>query len=193
MSIWFAKGIILAATVVMVAIRAPHGQRSRTVPVVVNRQGRLEVILLTCMWVSFLVPIVWIATPALRFADYPLHPVAFASGALCFGLSLWMFFRSHADLGRNWSISLEVREKHEVVTVGVYRSIRHPMYSSLLLYAVGQALALPNWIAGPAYLLAMLVLIAARIGPEERMMLDKFGDEYRAYMGRTRRLIPGVW
>ena len=67
------------------------------------------------------------------------------------------------------------------------------MYSALLVYAVGQALALPNWVAGPSYLLLLAILCAFRVRAEEKMMLETFGDEYAAYLTRTKRLIPGIW
>jgi protein-S-isoprenylcysteine O-methyltransferase Ste14 len=67
------------------------------------------------------------------------------------------------------------------------------MYSALLLYSAGQALFLPNWIAGPAGFVAFVLLCALRIGPEERMMRARFGGEYDAYAARTRRLVPGLW
>jgi len=51
----------------------------------------------------------------------------------------------------------------------------------------------PNWIAGPSYGVAMALLFAFRLGPEERMMLEAFGKDYEAYMGRTKRLVPGIW
>jgi protein-S-isoprenylcysteine O-methyltransferase Ste14 len=108
-------------------------------------------------------------------------------------IGLWLFYRSHADLGTNWSITLEVREEHRLITEGVYRVVRHPMYSALVLYSVGQALVIPNWVAGPSNLLAFAVLLALRIRAEERMMDERFGDEYAAYSARTKRLIPGVW
>ena len=67
------------------------------------------------------------------------------------------------------------------------------MYSALVLYAVGQALVIPNWVAGPANLIAIAILLALRVRAEERMMLEEFGDKYAAYSARTKRLIPGVW
>jgi protein-S-isoprenylcysteine O-methyltransferase Ste14 len=193
MNPWLAKSVVLLGTIVMVVIRAPHGQRSRTVEVVKSRKGALETALLTLAWIGFFLPFVWITTRALDFADYELRPLPLAGGTLCIALGLWLFHRSHADLGTNWSITLEVRKKHELVTRGVYRRIRHPMYAALLLYSFGQALALPNWIAGPSYAEVMLLLFALRIGPEERMMLETFGADYEAYRSRTERLIPGVW
>ena len=76
---------------------------------------------------------------------------------------------------------------------GVYRSLRHPMYSALLLYSTGQALAVPNWIAGPSYLVVMALLIGLRLGPEERMMREQFGKDCEEYVSRTKRLVPGAW
>ena len=112
---------------------------------------------------------------------------------MCLTLGLWLFQLSHADLGANWSITLEVREKHTLVTQGVYRRVRHPMYTALLLYSVGQALVLPNYVAGPSYGVTMALLVALRIGPEERMMLEEFGKDYQEYMAQTKRLVPGIW
>jgi protein-S-isoprenylcysteine O-methyltransferase Ste14 len=190
---WISKAVIIAASVVMIAIRAPHGGRSRRVKVVKDRKGRLEVVLLSLAMLGFFVPILWLASPLFSFADYTLRPMALAGGIVCFVVGLWLFFRSHADLGTNWSITLQVRENHSLVTNGVYRRIRHPMYASLFLYSVGQLLALPNWIAGPSYLVTFGILYGLRVRAEERMMLEAFGADYTAYMGRTKRLVPGVW
>jgi protein-S-isoprenylcysteine O-methyltransferase Ste14 len=193
MNPWFAKAAIIVASIVMVLIRAPHGQRSRTVPVAKSGKGPRETVLLTIAWVSFFVPLIWAVTPVFDFADYPLHPIPFLAGALGLALGLWLFHRSHADLGTNWSITLELRERHQLVTSGVYRWVRHPMYLGLLIYSVGQALVLPNWLAGPSYGVAMALLFAFRVGPEERLMLEEFGKDYEAYQATTKRLVPGVW
>jgi protein-S-isoprenylcysteine O-methyltransferase Ste14 len=193
MNPWFGKAMILASSIVMVIIRAPHGQRSRKVKVVRSERGPLEMCLLTLAWIAFFVPLVWVAAPVFAFADYSLRPVPFATGVVCLALGLWLFARAHADLGTNWSITLEVREKHQLVTRGIYRALRHPMYSALLLYSLGQALVVPNWIAGPSYAVAMALLFAFRLGPEERMMREVFGNEYEVYRQRTKRLVPGIW
>src|SRR4029450_8088717 len=118
MTPWFGKAIILASSIVMVLIRAPYGQRSRGVKVVRSRRGALEIALLTLAWVAFFVPLVWVATPVFAFAEYPLRPVPLLVGIVCLAVGLWLFARSHADLGTNWSITLEVREKHQLVTQG---------------------------------------------------------------------------
>ena len=193
MSPVYARVAVLAAAAVMVAIRAPHGQRSRQVKVAKSERGALETALLAFAWLGFFVPLAWVFTSLLAFADYPLHPAAFAAGVAFLAWGLWLLHRSHADLGANWSITLEVREGHRLVTEGVYRRVRHPMYAALFLYSVGQALAVPNWVAGPSYLVTFGLLFLLRLRHEERMMRDTFGTAYDDYAARTRRLVPGVW
>ncbi len=193
MNPWIAKAVVIAGTVVMMAIRAPHGRRSRRVKVAKSRKTPLETGLLVLAWVGFFVPLIWVASPAFSFAEYPLRTGPLVAGVMCLVIGLWLFYRSHADLGTNWSITLEVREEHRLITDGVYRGIRHPMYSALLLYSVGQALVIPNWVAGLSNVVAFAVLFALRVGAEERMMAEQFGDDYAAYSARTKRLVPGVW
>ena len=188
-----AMAVMLAAMVLMFAIRAPHGARSARVKVTRSAKDRREIVLLVFARIGYLAPLAWMAVPALSVADYPQRPAPLFAGTACLALGLWVFHRSHVDLGTNWSVTLEIREQHRLVTHGIYRSARHPMYTALLLYCIGQALVVPNWVAGPANLIALLVLVPLRLPAEERLMLDTFGQEYAAYMSWTKRLVPGVW
>ena len=193
MNPWIAKAVVVAATAVMIAIRAPHGRESRRVKVIKSHKTPLETVILILAWTGFFIPLIWISSPAFSFAEYPLRIGPLISGIVCFVIGLWLFYRSHADLGANWSITLEVRDRHRLITQGIYRRVRHPMYTALLLYGVAHALVIPNWVAGPSNLVAFAVLFALRVRAEERMMLEQFGDEYTAYMARTKRLVPGFW
>jgi protein-S-isoprenylcysteine O-methyltransferase Ste14 len=104
-----------------------------------------------------------------------------------------MFRRTHKDLGRNWSVTLEIREHHSLVTHGVYSRVRHPMYTAFWAWAAAQALLLPNWFAGFAGIVGFGVLFFLRVPHEERMMIQTFGDEYRRYMQQTWRVLPGIF
>lgn len=126
----------------------------------------------------------------MNFANYELPFWAGWTGAACFALGLWLLWRAHADLGQNWSRSLEIRQGHQLVTSGIYRHIRHPMYAFGWLFGIAQALLLWNWIAGLSGLVSFALLYFLRVSREEQMMLDQFGDEYQAYMKRTGRVIP---
>lgn len=189
----FAKAVILVSTLAVVVIPASLHPRAKAIKVVKSRKGRLESALLALTSLGFFLPLLWVFTSTLQFADYPPHQVPLIAGLFCLGLGLWFLFRSHSDLATNWSITLEIREKHQLVTNGIYRRVRHPMYLALLLYSSGQALVLPNWVAGPSYLVAFALLFVLRVGPEERLMVEEFGTDYEAYIARTKRLIPRIW
>ena len=161
----------------------------------VEQVGALERALVSQLFVGIvLVPAIYASTSWLDRANYRLPPEAQRSlggvGAILMTLSIWLFWRSHADLGRNWSPSLQLREGHELVTEGVYRHIRHPMYASEWLWGIAQALMLQNWVAGWTGLALFTPLYVLRVPREERMMLDRFGEGYRAYMDRTGRVVP---
>jgi protein-S-isoprenylcysteine O-methyltransferase Ste14 len=190
---WYPRIAVIAASIALVAIRAPHGQRSRAVRTKTSARGAFENLLLGFAMLAFFLPLVWVVSAQPASANYALEPIAFWSGSVVLVASLWLFARSHVDLGTNWSITLEVREEHRLVTSGVYRTLRHPMYTALLLNSLGFALVLPNWIAGPAYLVSMVLLVAARLRPEEQLKRAEFGAANDEYIRRSWRLIPGVW
>jgi len=176
------------------AIRYPHQRRSRRMPVAETRERIREGVLLAISFCGlFAVPAIYVAAGEPRLADYPFSPALAWLGAAVFALSLALFYRTHRDLGRFWSVTLEIRQTHRLVTSGVYRYVRHPMYSAFFLWALAQALLLPNWIAGFAGLVGFGTLFAFRVRREERMMEARFGDAYRDYAARTRRVIPGVF
>jgi protein-S-isoprenylcysteine O-methyltransferase Ste14 len=137
-----------------------------------------------------LLPVLYLFTPLLAFADYRLPPFAPWCGAGIMAAGLWLFWRSHTDLGQNWSVTLEVRKGHTIITRGVYRWIRHPMYASIWLFSLAQGLLLENWLAGWSALVTFAALYFVRAPREEQMMCDVFGEDYRDYMRRTGRLFP---
>ncbi len=141
---------------------------------------------------SVVIPAVYALTGFPASLDRPFIPAIAWVGLLTLCAALWLFRRSHVDLGRNWSISLELREQHALVEDGVYRLVRHPMYSSFFLLGLAQMLLLSNWFAGASGLVGIGVLYAFRVRREEQMMLASFGEDYRAYMAHTKRIIPWV-
>lgn len=176
------------------AMRYPAMRRARRQKTRVDRRSTLDISLLVLCTVGLVVlPILWRLHAFDGFADRGQGIIPLILGLLSGIAFLWLFRRSHKDLGKNWSVTLEVREGHQLVTQGVYAHVRHPMYASFLLWGVTQALLIPNWIAGFAGLAAVLALYAVRQSREEAMMRDTFGAEYDAYSARTKRLIPGIF
>lgn len=189
------KALYFAGVVVEIILRLPHERQRRQIPKTDQRVSRAERGLLAALFVgSFFIPLIYGLTGWLDFANYRWSPTtkvrAGSLGSLLLAAALWLFWRSHRDLGTNWSPSLEIGAQHTLTTQGVYRTIRHPMYASGWLSSLAQALLLHNWIAGIAGLVAFLPLYLVRVPQEERMMLDHFGDAYRAYCAQTGRLVP---
>ena len=189
------KILYFLGVLAQVIIRLPHERQRRRIRWAVERVDALERALLGLLFVGIgLVPAIYASTTWLDRADYRLPAEAQRSagvvGAALMTLALWLFWRSHADLGSNWSPSLQLREGHELVTGGVYQHVRHPMYASEWLWGVAQALLLQNWVAGWAGLALYTPLYVLRVPREERMMLHRFGEEYCAYMDRTGRVLP---
>ncbi len=103
-----------------------------------------------------------------------------------------VMFWSVLNLGRQYSPQVTLQKDHHLVTAGLYRFIRHPRYLGLLVLVLGSALVYRAW---PG-LFADLILLAAllwRIGDEEKMLHQEFGERWEAYCRQTWRLIPGVW
>ncbi len=183
--------IYLIALVVGSVIRVVYTSGHRKQKIADDRTPRLEWLPLLFSSAGLLVlPLIYVFTGWLDFADYDLPAWIGWVGAGVFAVALWLLWRSHVDLGRNWTPTLQVRQGHSLVTQGVFRTIRHPMYAAHWLWAIAQALLLHNWIAGPALLATFLPLYLLRVPAEERMMLDHFGEDYRLHMSRTGRVIP---
>jgi protein-S-isoprenylcysteine O-methyltransferase Ste14 len=186
-----AKAVFVLLAVGWYVIRFPYARRSRRTPIARSARGLRETALLLVSLTGLgIVPLVYVATGFPRFADYAFRPAQGWLGAAVALAALAMFRLTHRALGRNWSVSLEVRESHRLVTEGVYERVRHPMYTAFWLWALAQALLLPNWVAGLSGLIAFGTLYVLRVGEEERLMTEAFGPAYRAYMDRTGRLIP---
>jgi protein-S-isoprenylcysteine O-methyltransferase Ste14 len=93
-------------------------------------------------------------------------------------------------LGRYFVITVAVGPDQQVVERGPYRLIRHPSYTGALLSLLGIALALTNWVSLAVVLVCNAIGFGYRVVVEERVLARTLGEPYRAYMRRTRRLIP---
>ncbi len=119
----------------------------------------------------------------------PWHPALGTAGALLVaaGLALALWARWH--LGGNWSGTVTLKHRHELVQDGPYRRIRHPIYTGLLLAILGTALAVDAWRGALALLLAALA-VWRKVRTEERIMAEAFGAAYAAYRARSGALVP---
>jgi protein-S-isoprenylcysteine O-methyltransferase Ste14 len=194
MTVLVGKVIWLLGLISWCAIRYAPYRRARRTSTVSKQNPRVERVLLIISFLGmFLVPLVFVATGQPKFANYPAMPVQIALGTIVCAVGLWIFRQTHKELGRNWSATLEVRKDHSLVTTGIYRSVRHPMYAGYWLWTAAQALLLANWVAGLAGFLAFALHFFMRVEHEEQMMRERFGEAYRDYAARTSRIIPGLY
>ena len=178
---WLANFVIRAPY-----IRARHRQTIRS-----NRKSVADTLLFLAVSIGgFGIPLIYVFSPLLSFADYALPLWCGALGVALLLVGDWVFWRAHKDLGDNWSPTLEIRQSHALVTHGIYRCIRHPMYAALWLLVVAQAMILPNYVAGFSSLLPFALLYFFRLNREERMMSEAFGSDYEDHRRNTGRLFP---
>lgn len=129
----------------------------------------------------------WLARASLPFPAW-LRWAGVGVALLGFGLLQW----AQNTLGRNWSDTPRMIKEQALVTSGPYQFIRHPIYTAFLLILGSLLLISSNWLIGLAWIGMAALELTSRIGFEEKLMLEYFGDHYRAYMERTGRLLPRI-
>ncbi|MDQ0191268.1 isoprenylcysteine carboxylmethyltransferase family protein [Alicyclobacillus cycloheptanicus] len=102
-------------------------------------------------------------------------------------------FSAIRQLGRFFSPLVNVAEDQQIIQTGWYRHIRHPAYTGGWITAVGIALSLRTWWGAVLCGVGLFLLYLYRIHVEEQALVDHFGEPYRSYMKRTKRMFPGVW
>jgi protein-S-isoprenylcysteine O-methyltransferase Ste14 len=153
-----------------------------------NKKERLYLLFI---FVGFqLLPILYVFSTWFSFFDYNLPKWLGFPSAMLYGFGVWLFFRAHADLGKYWSPGLEIKADHQLITTGVFKWVRHPMYAAFVAIAVAQVFMLQNWIVGPAFLVMAIPFYLHRVQREERQLIGHFGEEYLNYMDQTNSLFP---
>ena len=184
------KLIYFIELVLISVVRSVGTTKYRKLTTAEDRTTKLDMIMLGINGLAMIVPLVYVFSKVFNFADYFLPDWLRWIGVVLFAGAALLLWKTHQDLGRNWTPTLGLREEHTLVTEGVFKYIRHPMYAAHLLWAVALPLILTNWIAGFSFLVAQIPQYLLRIGEEESMMLDQFGEDYREYMDRTGRFLP---
>ena len=113
-------------------------------------------------------------------------PVALV--AIGLGFAGWA--RYH--LGRMWSGRVTLKENHAIIRTGPYAIVRHPIYTGLFVALIGSFLADPT-LASVAGLGLLTIGLLIKIGQEEELLTEHFGDSYDSYRRNVSTLIPYVW
>jgi protein-S-isoprenylcysteine O-methyltransferase Ste14 len=191
MNLHAPQALFLSGLLLYIAVRSVYRRRAANTKKTVNRSNRRDRTLIVLVILGQIgLPVLYVFSPWLNFANYAPTPAVVCLGAVTWLIGLWVFWRAHAGLGDNWSVTLQLHSAHQLVTHGVYGLVRHPMYASFLLLGIAQALLLPNWLAGAAGLAAVVLMCLGRIPNEEAMMQVYFGQAYEEYVRRTGSVIP---
>ncbi len=140
--------------------------------------------------VAFLAPpLEYLYLEAVLPRDDAMQAAGLALIAAALGLRVW----SGLSLRGQYSGRLRIRPGHRLVTSGPHRLVRHPGYAGFLLLGLGLAVGYSSVVGLLAIPFLLLPGLVYRIRQEEALLIAEFGDAYRAYARRTRRLLPGVW
>jgi len=122
-----------------------------------------------------------------------LEPYVIYAGFGVFIVSCLVRWWGFNSIGKFFNPRVSVYENHQLITTGAYKSIRHPLYFGSLLSFVAIAMVFNSW---GSLLLMMLITVPAmiyRINIEEELLTRHFGNAYREYVSKTKKLIPGIW
>ena len=156
-----------------------------------NRDRLSRYVIISVMLSSFGLA-VW-ATGLHRFDLALARPQIFYLGLVLMVAGL--IFRAYAirQLGRYFTPEVAIQPGQHVVDRGLYRFLRHPSYTGTFMTILGYGLALTNGLSLATLLLLASLAYGFRMRVEEAALTEAFGDEYRAYMRRTKRLIPFIY
>lgn len=97
------------------------------------------------------------------------------------------------SLGNSFTVKVTILKDQRLNTSGIYKRIRHPSYTGLLLYYAGLGLLMENWVGLSLLLISPIIVVLVRIRQEEEVLNKHFGEEYKTYSGRSWKLFPFVF
>jgi protein-S-isoprenylcysteine O-methyltransferase len=161
-------------------------RRSR--PQAVSHDRRSLILLWTVIVVSL-----WLGIQMIWL--FPIATVPYPRGFYLFGFILFLGglalrWYSIGYLGRYFTVDVSISAEHKLIDSGPYRYIRHPSYTGALLAFVGLGFCFGNWLSILFLTVPIIGAFLWRIRIEERALAEALGEDYRTYVGRTKRLIP---
>jgi len=160
----------------------------------INKKSKNDTFEIIKAFIAFLgmvlIPLLSVFTSFLdifRF-KFPLIIIYFSIIGKIF--NIYFFYIIHKQLGDNWSPILEIKKNQKLIKDGVYKYIRHPMYTQHWLWIILQGILLDNYFVEIFGIITFGFLYFTRINKEEELMIEEFGEEYKKYMENTGRLLP---
>ena len=189
------RTVLIVGSLVVFPITLYHRLKSQATGEKLDRRQEGLFILLTLRpigvasmlgLIAYMVNPSWMAWSSLPLPER-LRWTGVGVGVLAGGLLIWTL----RSLGKNLTDTVVTRTAHTLVTTGPYRWVRHPFYDAVALCVVANSLVAANWFlfltGGSAF-----ILMIARTRTEEKHLLGRFGDSYRAYIEGTGRFVPRI-
>ncbi len=142
------------------------------------------------IWLSPLVYLVnpqWMAWAKVGLPDW-VRWLGVGLGVICVIGVYWLF----SSIGSGITPTSATRREHKLITNGIYKYIRHPLYTFGSSLFISFGMMADNWFIALLGILAFIA-VAIRTPKEEANLIEKFGDEYREYMKRTGRFLPKLF
>jgi protein-S-isoprenylcysteine O-methyltransferase len=182
--LWFVV-VLFPVSEIMLAIL----KRAKPTAAQVEDRGSMRLLWLVIVAsVVLAVGFQWV--PVLRLPISATLHQALALGLIMAGLAIrWT---SILTLGRLFTVNVAIHRDHALVETGLYRHIRHPSYTGLLLAFVGLGVFFGNWLSILVLVVPITLAVVNRVAKEETALHNALGASYTAYCARTKRLIPGL-
>lgn len=130
--------------------------------------------------------------PLLHDSLFPKPPVVADIGAVCALVGLGAAITARRALSSNWSSNIDIKHEHELITSGLYALIRHPIYTGIILLALGTFLESAR-ISALIFLVLLVAFLLFKLRAEEAFLMEQFPEQYPRYRERTKALIPYIW
>jgi protein-S-isoprenylcysteine O-methyltransferase Ste14 len=108
-------------------------------------------------------------------------------------IGLAIRWTSVLSLGRSFSVNVAIQSDQKLYKRGLFRVVRHPSYTGMMVIFATIGLRLQNWIALAIVVVPPLLALVYRMYVEEAALGQAFGQEYEEYCRTTKRLVPGIY
>jgi protein-S-isoprenylcysteine O-methyltransferase Ste14 len=121
------------------------------------------------------------------------YQLALIIGIIVFAIGFIIRWTAIYQLGKMFTVDVVISDTHTLKTSGLYKIVRHPSYSGLILIIGGLGVCLGSLLSFLLMFIPTFLAINYRIKIEEKALIEEFGEQYTSYKSRVKKLIPGIY
>jgi protein-S-isoprenylcysteine O-methyltransferase Ste14 len=148
---------------------------------------------LLILWLSVMIPL----TAGFFIINYGIGNFTgiyyFYAGIIIFAAGMIIRWTAILQLKKSFTVDVSVNKEQLLKTDGLYKRIRHPSYLGLILILAGLSVSMCNYISFLVIVIPIFFSVLYRIGVEEKLLSEEFGDTYERYKADTKKIIPGIF